>query len=133
MSQETTYAGILGELERLIAAMFANAGDLQHLEGTRLRMEQLLELTRQTLQEQAGLIAGKQETSRRVERLIGDSQRTVTAVRKLLKAHYGLNAEKLAEFGVQPLRGRNRRTGPGIPPPEIDQPAASTEDTDSDS
>jgi hypothetical protein len=133
MSQETTYAGILGDLERLIAALFANAGDLPHLEGTRLRMEQLLEGTRQVLQEQAGLIASKQAASRQVERLIGDSQRTITAVRKLLRAHYGLDAEKLAEFGVQPFRGRNRRTAPGLPPPEIDQPAASVEDTNSDS
>ena len=133
MSQETTYAGILGDLERLIAALFANAADLPHLEGARLRMEQLLDLTRQVLQDQAGLIASKQEASRQVERLIGDSQRTATGVRKLLKAHYGLNAEKLAEFGVQPFRGRLRRTGPGIPPPEIDQPGGLADDTSSDS
>src|SRR6185295_13427538 len=75
----------------------------------RLKMEQILLVTRQVTQEQAGLIASKQDASRRLLRLIGDGQRMVTAVRKMLKAHYGLDAEKLAEFGIQPFRGRSRR------------------------
>jgi len=122
-NRETTYDGMLGDLERLIAALLANAGDLQFLEGTRLRMEQLLAAAREVAQEQASLIASKQETSRQLLRLITDGQRMVTAARKMLKAHYGLDAEKLAEFGIQPFRGR-LRTGPGLPPTEIAKPAA---------
>ena len=118
MSRETTYAGTIGDLERLIAALLANAAELPQLEGVRLHLEQILALTRNTAQEQAALIAGKQDASKRLLRLIGDGQREATAVRKMLKAHYGLNAEKLAEFGIQPLRGRNRGTAPGLPPPE---------------
>jgi hypothetical protein len=118
MSRETTYDGMIGDLERLIAALDANSGELPQLEGVRLHLEQILVLTRSTAQEQAALIASKQDASRRLLRLIGDGQREATAVRKMLRAHYGLDAEKLAEFGIQPFRGRSRRTGPGLPPPE---------------
>jgi hypothetical protein len=118
MSQERTYSGFIGDLERLIAALLANAAELPQLESVRLHLEQLLELTRDTAQEQAALIASKQDASQRLLRLIGDGARAATAVRKMLKAHYGLNAEKLAEFGIQPFRGRRRGTAPGLPPPE---------------
>lgn len=126
MSRETTYKGMTGDLERLIAALLANAAELPQLEGVRLHLEQLLAATRETAQEQAELIASKQDASRRLLRLVGDGQREVTAVRKMLKAHYGLDSEKLAEFGIQPFRGRSRQLAPGLPPPEapeIAQPA----------
>jgi hypothetical protein len=125
MSQERTYAGSLGDLERLIAALFANAEDLPELEGTRALLEQILDQTRETLQEQAALIARKQDASRRVVRLVGDGQRVATGVRKILRARYGLNAEKLAEFGVQPFRGRKRRAAP--------KPAGAADEAGSDS
>jgi len=41
----------------------------------------------------------------------------------MLRAHYGLDAEKLAEFGIQPFRGR-LRAGRGLPPAETAKPAA---------
>ncbi|HEV8582404.1 MAG TPA: hypothetical protein VGX68_25335 [Thermoanaerobaculia bacterium] len=122
MSRETTYKGLIGDLERLITALLANSSELPQLEGVRLHLEQLLEATRATAQLQAELIASKQDTSRRLLRLIGDGAREVTAVRKLLKAHYGLDAEKLAEFGIQPFRGRSRQLAPGLPPPEVPTP-----------
>jgi len=124
---------MLGDLERLITALLANATDLPHLEGARLKLEQILNLTRETAQEQAALTASKQDASQRIGRLMGDGQRVATAVRKMLKAHYGLNSEKLAEFGIQPFRGRIRRTGPRIPPPETAKPAAPADPTRSDS
>ncbi len=126
MTRETTYKGMTGDLDRLIAALLANADELPQLESVRLHLEQLLAATRETAQEQAELIARKQDTSRRLLRLMGDGQREVTAVRKMLKAHYGLDSEKLAEFGIQPFRGRSRQLVPGLPEPpapEVAQPA----------
>src|SRR6185295_12207815 len=69
-NRETTYDGLLGDLERLITALLANAGELQYMEGTRLRMEQVLNATRAVAQEQASLTAAKQDASRRILRLI---------------------------------------------------------------
>ena len=71
MTRETTYKGTMGDLERLIAALVANAAELGHLDGARLRMEELLETVRETAQEQAELVAAKQEASRRLLLQIG--------------------------------------------------------------
>ncbi|HEV8580489.1 MAG TPA: hypothetical protein VGX68_15590 [Thermoanaerobaculia bacterium] len=122
MNRETTYKGLIGDLERLVTALLANSSELPQLEGVRLHLEQILEATRATAQLQAELVASKQDASRRLLRLMGDGAREVTAVRKLLKAHYGLDAEKLAEFGIQPFRGRSRRLAAGLPPSEVPTP-----------
>jgi len=136
MSQETTYTKKLDDLGRLLASLFANAAELPHLEGIRLHLEQIVKATLAADLERTALIAlieSRQDACQRLQRLLGDSERMATAVRKMLTAHYGLGSEKLAEFGVQPFRGRTRRTGPGIPPPEIGQPADSIDDTTADS
>jgi len=53
----------------------------------------------------------------------------VTGTGKLLKQHYGLSSEKLAEFHLRPFRGRNRRANPTPPPPSEDAaPAVPSED-----
>jgi hypothetical protein len=45
-------------------------------------------------------------------------------LRVALREHYGISSEKLAEFGVRPFRGRNRKVAPiVVPPPEV-KPAA---------
>jgi hypothetical protein len=119
---ETTYLGFVGDLEKLITALIANAAELPQLEGLRGQLEQNLNLTRATAQEQAALTARKQDASQRIGRLMRDGQRLVTAARKILKAHYGLNAEKLAEFGIPPFRGRKRRPEPEAPAPEPTPP-----------
>jgi hypothetical protein len=126
MSQEKTQAGVLGELTRLNAAMLANSADLTHLEGARARLEKLVTDALEVAKQQAALIAGKQEASKRLGKLLTESQRVATGVRKLLKEHYGLDSEKLAEFGLQPFRGRARKAKPvNPPPPESTSPAHS--------
>jgi hypothetical protein len=42
MTKETTYAGMLGDLIRLTAALAANAAEIPHLEGTRTRLDKML-------------------------------------------------------------------------------------------
>jgi hypothetical protein len=44
--------------------------------------------------------------------------RLVTVLRLTLKHFYGIRSEKLTEFGIQPFRGRSRRTAKGLPPPK---------------
>jgi len=121
---ETTYRGILGDLERLNTALIVNAAELPQLGGVRGQLEQLLIQAREVAQEQAALVAKKQDASLRLAKLLGHGQRMATAARKVLKAHYGIDSEKLAEFGVQPFRGRVRRASPEKPPPETPAPEA---------
>jgi hypothetical protein len=41
---------------------------------------------------------------------VTEGQRLANAMRSMIKAHYGIRTEKLAEFGLQPFRGRSRKT-----------------------
>jgi hypothetical protein len=116
MAQETTYAGKLGGLTRLSTALAANATDLTHLEGPRGRLDKILTEAVEVAKQQAALTAGKQEKTKRLQTLITDGERVAEGIRKFLKEHYGLRAEKLAEYGLQPFRGRSRKVSPQKPP-----------------
>lgn len=123
MSKETTNAGRIGDLSRFHAALSANAPDLAHLEGPRTRLERILTDVQEVFKQQAALIASKQDASRRLKTLVTEGQRVANGLRKLVTEHYGLRSEKLAEFGLQPFRGRPRKAKPeepgssGSPPP----------------
>jgi hypothetical protein len=120
MAKETTYAGMLGDLQKLVATLVLNKEELAHLEGPRRRLEALLAQAQEKATQQAALVASKQESSKQLRELIMEGQRMATAVRSMLKEFYGLRSEKLAEFGLQPFRGRPRKVKPEIPEnPEV--------------
>jgi hypothetical protein len=129
MPQETTYSGFLGEAKRLIQSLLANAAELPHLELSRIRLEELLGRIEEVLKEQAALTASKQETSKQVKDLLISAQRLFTLLNQGVKQHYGIRSEKLAEFGLQPFRGRSRAEKPAptaTPPAPLPTPAATT-------
>jgi hypothetical protein len=112
MAKQTTYDGILGDLQRLSVSLNANAQELGHLEGSRTKLETLLGRAVDISKQQAALKAGKQEMSRQIRQVAIDGQRLANALRVAVKEHYGPRAEKLVEFGVQPFRGRVRKVSP---------------------
>jgi hypothetical protein len=125
MAQEKTHAGVLGNLQKLDTALEANLEELAHLEGARQRLTTLLGRAQDTVKQQAALTASKQEMSKQLRAFLTESQRVANAIRALLKEHYGLRAEKLAEFGLQPFRGRVRKAKPTEPKPPVSPPAQS--------
>jgi hypothetical protein len=106
VNRESTSAGKLGQLVKLNTALAANAAELAHLEGARARFERLVTEAQAIAQEQAALIASKQQASQRLQTAINEALRLATGLQRLLTEHYGLRSEKLAEFGFQPFRGR---------------------------
>jgi len=110
MSREKTVAGKLGNLARFTAALKANAPELAHLEGARVRLEEMFGEAQDIAKQQAAFVASKQEASKRLATLLVESQRLANGMRKLLTEKYGLRSEKLAEYGLQPFRGRKPRT-----------------------
>ena len=111
---------MLGDLQKLTTALGANKEELAHLEGARQRLEVLLAQAQEKSVQQAALVASKQETSKQLRAVLIEGQRFATAVRSMLKEFYGLRSEKLAEFGLQPFRGRTRKAKPEAPEePEI--------------
>lgn len=121
MVKETTYTGKLGSWQRLLTTLLANIGALAHMEVPRAKLEGLLLRGLEIAKQQAALTASKQELSKELQGIIDDGERTATALRVLLKEHYGPRSERLAEFGIRPFRGRTRKEKP-LPPPEDAQP-----------
>ena len=123
MSKETTYAGMLGEWERWITALLANVAQLAHLELPRTELASLLARGRQLIQTQSELIAAKQDASRELREVMTEGQRLATVLRVSVRQFYGIDSEKLAEFGIQPFRGRRRKAAPETPPVETPEAA----------
>ena len=130
MLRENTNAGMLGQLLRFSAALAANSGELEHLEGMRQRLQSLVDEAQEIAQEQAALAASKQAASRRLQDRLSDGLRVVTGLERLLLEFYGLGSEKLVEFGIQPFRGRRRGRvtpeQPEEPQPEIESAGPET-------
>jgi chromosome segregation ATPase len=117
-----TYSGTLGDLGRLVAALTANAAELPHLEGVRARLEKTVTEAQEVAKQQAALTASKQEASKRLKELLAEGNRMATGVSRLITENYGLRAEKLAEFGLQPFRGRSVKSTvrrPKAQPPTV--------------
>ena len=129
MSTETTSKGKLGDLERLLASMTANAAELPQLEGIRGQLGTLLGQAREAADLQALHTAGKQEASRNLQIALTEGMRLANVLRLAVKHHFGIRSEKLAHFGLQPFRGRpfRSRTRKPKPAPETPQPPAPPE------
>ena len=115
MSKETTYAGMLGDVQRLATALTANATDLPHLEGSRVKLDTMLTQAQEVTKQQAAFTASKQEATQQLRTLVKDSLRLANVLRVAVKEHYGIRSEKLAEFGLQPFRGLIRKVKPEAP------------------
>src|SRR5436305_6065941 len=130
-SRETTNAGKLGKLQRLSTALTANSGDLQHLQGSITQLATLLTQVQETAKQQAALVAGKQEASKQLKTSLTEGERLANVLQLAVKQHYGIRSEKLAEFGLQPFRGRTKakptpETPEPTPPPTVTPPAGPT-------
>jgi hypothetical protein len=97
---------LFGDLLRLNAALMENADNLPQLELTRLQFDSLVGQMQETSSRQAAQAAVKQQTTRQLQILMTEASRLATILRLGVKAHYGIGAEKLVEFGLSPFRGR---------------------------
>jgi hypothetical protein len=118
MMRETTNAGKLGDLQRLVAKLSANSEDLPHLEASRVTLEGILAQAQDALGRQAAFTAGKQEATKQLQTLLVEGMRLANVLRLAVKQHFGIRSEKLAEFGLQPFRGRPRVVKPDPEEPE---------------
>ena len=117
MQSETTYSGILGELQRFQTSMEAKIGEIPHLEPSRVHFGQLRSRTQDLVRQQAAITAEKQLLSQQLKAAFVDGRRLATLLRKGLQQHYGIRSERLTEFGLQPFRGRKppKPTEPPVP------------------
>jgi hypothetical protein len=114
--RETTHAGKLGDWQRLLAPIDANSADLVHLEVPRAKLASLLSQAVDLKKQQTARRAAKQDSSKQLQEMVVDGERLASLLRQALKQHYGPRSEKLAEFGLQPFRGRTK-SAKTTPPP----------------
>jgi hypothetical protein len=115
----------LGDLQRLLAPLTANSADLGHLEATRTRFADFLAQAKEAADRQGVHTAAKQEASLQLRTSISECDRLANILRLAVKQHYGVRSEKLAEFGLQPFRGR--KTKPVAEPPQPPTPSPAPE------
>jgi septal ring factor EnvC (AmiA/AmiB activator) len=95
-----------------------NREELPHLETSRARLEALLAEAQEAADRQAQHTAAKQEASQQFQTALAEGERLATVLQLSVKSHYGIRSEKLADFGLQPFRGRRpRRVSPELKPP----------------
>ena len=104
--RERTRSGMLKEWQRLLEALQANQADLVHLGALSTQLETLLSQAKHLVQCQAALEASKREATQRLNVLLADCQRLATVLRLSLKYHYGPTADKLTDFGIEPVQRR---------------------------
>jgi hypothetical protein len=124
-ARETRSKGILGDLQRLSATMDANKEQLPNMEPFRLKLVGLVTQSLDASKQQAALKASKQESSKQLRQFLIDGQRVADVIRTAVRDHFGPREEKIAEFGLQPFRGRKVKAATQKPTPAI--PPASAE------
>jgi DNA-binding protein H-NS len=117
MTKETTMQGRIGKVQRLLARLNGNREELQHLEPSRVRFEALLNQVQEAADRQAVHTAAKQEASQQLQTVLVEAERLATVLQLAVKQHYGIRSEKLADFGLKPFRGRQRKGSPEPEPP----------------
>lgn len=122
MARERTYNGVLGRWEKLNQMMEVNKEDLPTLEPSRQELANVLTQALDAAKRQAVYTAGKQEASKELKDLITEGERIATLLWQGLRIRYGIRSEKLAEFGLQPFRGRPRKEKPETEEPEAPAP-----------
>ncbi len=121
MPNSNSYAETVNGWEELLDAIEQNTDDLPHLETTRERLQVILTQIRGFAAEQAALTASRQQATLRVYHLLGQGRKVATVLRTSVREHYGNRSEKVAEFGLLPLRRRPRYSAPDenpLPQPE---------------
>jgi len=116
MSESKSYAETVNVWEEGLAALDGNIEDLPQAEIPRQKLRSILTQIRGVAARQSALTADRQEATKELYILLAQGRKLTTLLRTIIREHYGNRSEKLAEFNVQPLRGRRRN-------PEITNPA----------
>ncbi len=117
MSKSNSYAETVNGWDELLTALEQNSSDLPQLEIPRERLQTIVAQIRSFATEQAAMTASRQLATERVYYLLAQGRKLATVLRASVREYYGNRSQKIAEFGLQPLRPRRPQDNP-LPPPE---------------
>ena len=108
------------DTQNLVTTAKALVAEVPGLEVHLVPLEQVLKDTQDLnsrLQTRKGV---KQDESKERKALLFQSRKLASRARAALKAHFGLDSERLVEFGIRPIRPR--KAPPTITPPPTPTP-----------
>jgi hypothetical protein len=119
MSKSNSFAETVNGWGELLAALEQNSGELPQLENPRQRLQGILDQIKGFAAEQAAMTASRQIATSRIEYQLVQGRKLATVLRTTVREHYGNRNQKIAEFGLQPLRPRPTRPEDNpLPQPE---------------
>jgi hypothetical protein len=121
---KASIAEVLVKWEKLLANVKANAAEIPNLEVYAAPLEQALTEAREItarLEIRKGI---KQQESKDRRVLLKKGGAAAARVLSALKAHYGLDSERLTDYGMRPFRPRKRSKKDPQPGPEPQGPPA---------
>lgn len=117
----TRYADHFRDWQELATSLEQNEAILPHLTLPRQKLEGFLAEAREMANLQATHAARKQEASSRLATILDQGIKLATFLRAGVREHFGNRSEKLAEYRIQPFRGRYSAEAP--PPESPESPA----------
>ena len=133
MASVKRYMNITNGWEHTSSGVKANASELEDLGTFCAKLDVHLDQARSLYSEQSTFRASKQEATKKLMDVLRAGNLIADVVRTAIREHYGVDSEKLIEFGIEPFRGRKRKAAPTPTEPEPDPTEslspASTPDT----
>lgn len=114
----TSRAGFLGECRTTAAVVEVNAADLEHAQEDRALLAETVAKIEEADIRQKHHKFQFQQATRDLEQLTGLARDLLLRLKNAVRARYGVTAEKLAEFGLNPRRFSRAGTQSKKKPPE---------------
>ena len=115
-------ADVVRDWENLVTNAKSSGAEVPGIEVYTSPMEQFLKEAKELSANLERRKAVKQEEGKERRVLLEKGRKQAARLRAALKAHFGIDSERLVEFGARPVRPRSRRTTeevPKTPPPEV--------------
>jgi hypothetical protein len=114
-----SFADVIAQWQKLLAACADNAPALTAAEPQRLEVEKTLKEVMDLKALQDSHRAAKQETRQQLDKALADGREAARRLQGAVKANIGTVNERLVQFNIKPLRAHGPRKPKVVPPPEV--------------
>ena len=112
-----SFADVMTDWEKLLAAVAANQADLPYIDGYKQQLEVEMTGAKAASLRQSASLAEAQQASRDLEGFLKRGQDLASRIRGGVRIKYGIKGEKLKEFGLKVFRGNKKKSSTEKPPP----------------
>jgi hypothetical protein len=119
MSTINSFADLITQWQKLLAACADNASALTAAEPQRLEVEQILKEVMDLKALQDSHRGAKQETRQQLDQAIANGREAARRLQGAVKANLGTANERLVQFNIKPIRARSSRKPKAVPQPEV--------------